>query len=119
MTAARASVAALAALAACAAPPRWQDDVVAALQPARREQRDLVAYFHLPGRDACDRMRAQLGDPAVLGALADGGFLAVGVAGEGRAGLYGAGVGGGDGMGRAVLVADGRCYAARGGPRDP
>ena len=119
MTAARAWLAALAALAACAAPPRWQDDVVAALQQARREQRDLVAYFHLPGRDASDRMRAQLDDPAVLRALADGDFGAVVVDGQARAGLYGAWIGGGEGMGLAVLDADGRCYAARPGPQDP
>jgi hypothetical protein len=119
VSAARALAPALAALAACAAPPRWDDDVVSALQQARRQGRDLVAYFHLPGRDASDRMRAQLDDPQVLAALADGGFVAAVVDGEARAGLYAAWIGGGEGMGLAVLDAEGRCYAARPGPQDP
>lgn len=107
------------ALAACAAPPRWQDDVVVALRDARAAGADLVAYFALPGREASDRMQRQLQDPAVLQALADGGFRAVIVDGDQRKGLYAAWIGGGEGMGLAVLDADGRCYAARPGPQDP
>ncbi|MBM3974225.1 MAG: hypothetical protein FJ301_09025 [Planctomycetes bacterium] len=109
----------VAALAACASPPRWQDDVVVALRDARAAGAELVAYFALPGREASDRMQRQLQDPAVLQALADGGFRAAIVDGDQRKGLYAAWIGGGEGMGLAVLDADGRCYAARPGPQDP
>lgn len=107
-----------AALAACASPPRWQDDVVAALRDARAGGADLVAFFALPGREASDRMQRQLQDPVVLQALADGGFRAAIVDGDERKGLYAAWIGGGEGMGLAVLDAEGRGYAARPGPQD-
>ncbi len=41
-------------LGGCAAAPRWQDDVVAALRLARAAQQELVVYFALPGRAASD-----------------------------------------------------------------
>jgi hypothetical protein len=107
------------ALAACAAAPRWQDDVGTALQQARAAGRDLVVFFALPGRDASDRMQQSLDDPRVLAALGDGDFAAVVVDGNVRSNLYSTWIGGGEGMGIAVLGKDGQCYAARPGPQDP
>lgn len=106
-------------LGGCAAAPRWQDDVVAALRLARAAQQELVVYFALPGRAASDRMQASLTAPVVLDALADGHFLATVADGTARANLYAQWIGGGEGMGIAVLDADGRCHAARPGPQDP
>lgn len=111
--------AAVAAFAACAAAPCWQDDVTLALRQARATGQELVVYFALPGRDASDRMQQSLADPAVLAALGDGGFLAAIADGTTRQNLYSAWIGGGEGMGIAVLDGDGRCYAARPGPQDP
>lgn len=110
---------AVVAFAACAASPRWQDDVTLALRQARATGQELVVYFALPGRDASDRMQQSLADPAVLAALGDGGFLAAIADGTTRQNLYAAWIGGGEGMGIAVLDGDGRCYAARPGPQDP
>jgi len=106
-------------LAACAAAPAWRDDVAVALAAARTEQRELVVYFALRGREASDRMERSLQEPAVGAALAAGGFLAVIADGAERRDLYRAWIGGGEGMGIAVLDAGGRCYAARPGPQDP
>lgn len=106
-------------LAACAVAPRWQDDLQVALSAARAAQQDLVVYFALRGRDASDRMESRLADPAVLAALARGGFAAVACDGSARAMLYKAWIGGGEGMGIAVLDARGVVYAARPGPMDP
>ncbi len=114
-----ATLAGLAGLAACAAAPRWQHDVAAAIGGARSAQQELVVYFALPGRDASDRMQRALDDPAVLAALADGDFAAAVADGGSRASLYREWVGGGEGMGIAVLDGAGRCYAARPGPQDP
>ncbi len=114
-----AALIACAALAACAAAPRWQGDVVEALRDARADGAELVVYFALPGREASDRMQRQLGEPVVLQALADGGFRAAIADADQRKGLYAAWIGGGEGMGIAVLDAEGRCYAARPGPQDP
>jgi len=108
----------LAALAGCTT-VHWQDDVVVALRQARDAQQELVVYFALPSRDASDRMQGSLADPAVLAALADGGFLAAVADGTTRQGLYATWIGGGEGMGIAVLDGQGRCYAARPGPQDP
>lgn len=110
---------ALAVLAACTAAPRWQDDVGIALRDARAAERELVVYFALPGRDASDRMQKSLDDPAVRDALADGGFAAAIADGTARKNLYATWIGGGEGMGIAVLDGKGRCYAARPGPQDP
>ncbi|MBL8754910.1 MAG: hypothetical protein JNK15_16515 [Planctomycetes bacterium] len=107
------------ALAACAAAPRWQDDVGIALRQARDAGQELVVFFALPGREASDRMQQSLGDPQILSALGEGGFAAVVVDGNVRKNLYGTWVGGGEGMGIAVLGTDGQCYAARPGPQDP
>ncbi|MFO1078731.1 MAG: hypothetical protein U1E73_13485 [Planctomycetota bacterium] len=106
-------------LAACAAAPRWQDDLTAALSAARAGHRDLVVFFTLAGRDASDRMQQRLGDPLVLAALADGGFDAVVCDGFVRQNLYKQWVGFGEGMGVAVLDGSGRVYATRPGPQDP
>ena len=120
---ARASAVVLAActalLPSCAVRPEWQQDFTAALSSARRDGRDLVVYFALPGRDASDRMQARLGDEVVIDALQAGGFDAVVVDGVARSRLYGEWIGGGEGMGIAVLDGDGDCYAARPGPQDP
>lgn len=117
MTARAAWLAAL--LGACAAAPAWRDDLSGALLDARAAGRDLVVFFALPGRDASDRMQAQLGEPVVTAALRDGHFLAVTCDGQRRARIYGEWIAGGEGMGIAVLDGDGRCYAARPGPQDP
>lgn len=106
-------------LAACAAPPHWQDDIAVALRASRSTGQDLVVFFALPGRDASDRMQATLADPVVLAALADGEFAATIADGTARANLYATWIGGGEGMGIAVLDGEGRCYAARPGPQDP
>jgi len=109
----------LALLAACAAAPAWRGDLQGALTDARAAGRDLVVFFALPGRDASDRMQGSLGDPAVLAALAAGDFAAVTCDGQQRARLFDQWIGGGEGMGIAVLDGEGRCYAARPGPQDP
>lgn len=106
-------------LAACAAPPHWQDDIAVALRACRGTGQDLVVFFALPGRDASDRMQGTLTDPVVLAALANGEFAATIADGTARANLYATWIGGGEGMGIAVLDGDGRCYAARPGPQDP
>ncbi|MCA8951023.1 MAG: hypothetical protein KDE27_16075 [Planctomycetes bacterium] len=115
----RARHAVLLALAAGCAAPRWQDDVIVALQQARRGGDDLVVFFALDGRDASDRMKARLSEPTVLDALARGGFAAVVADGFARKNLYGEWIGGGEGMGVAVLDGGGEVYAARPGPQDP
>lgn len=108
------------AFAGCAvAPVAWQDDVAAALRSARAARQELVVFFALTGRDASDRMQRSLDAPAVLAALADGGFAAAVADGMARQNLYTTWIGGGEGMGIAVLDGDGRCYAARPGPQDP
>lgn len=109
----------LALVAACTAAPAWQGDLQQALLTARGERRELVVFFALPGRDQSDRMQASLGDPAVLAALAAGDFVAVTCDGQERARLYDEWVGGGEGMGIAVLDGEGRVYAVRPGPQDP
>lgn len=111
-------VAAFAGLTACSS-PRWQTDIAQALSDSRAAAQDLVVYFKLDGRAASDRMTTWLDDPAVLAALADGGFAAVIVDGFARKNLYGEWVGGGEGMGIAVLDGAGEVYAARPGPQDP
>lgn len=115
------ALAGAAALAACAASPRprWQPDLAAALRDVRASQHELVVYFALPGRDASDKMQRSLDAPAVLDALADGGFAATIADGTARQNLYATWIGGGEGMGIAVLDGLGRCYAARPGPQDP
>ena len=105
--------------AGCVAAARWQDDVTLALRDARATGRELVVFFALPGRDASDRMQASLTDATVLAAVAEGGFVAAVADGAVRGNLYAAWIGGGEGMGIAVLDAQGRCYAARPGPQDP
>jgi len=107
------------ALPACHSLPQWQADLPAALSASRQAGQELVVYFALPGRVASDRMHAALADAQVLGALADGGFAAVVADGSLRARLYTDWIGGGEGMGIAVLDAAGMVYAARPGPQDP
>ncbi len=107
------------ALAACAAAPRWDDDVLVALRQARGAQQELVVYFALPGRELSDRMQASLQDGVVLEALGDGGFASAIADANARKNLYTAWIGFGEGMGIAVLDGQGRCYAARPGPQDP
>lgn len=106
-------------LAGCAAAPGWQRDLQPALSAARRTGQDVVVFFALPGRDASDRMQARLDEPVVSAALAAGDFAAVAVDGSERSRLYAEWIGGGEGMGIAVLDAAGQCYAARPGPQDP
>ena len=105
--------------AGCATAPRWRDDLPAALAETRAARQELVVFFALPGRDASDRMRGSLADPPVLDALAAGGFAAAVCDGTEHARLYGEWIGGGEGMGIAVLDGKGRVYAARPGPQDP
>jgi len=112
-------VALLALLAGCATPPEWQHDLTAALSATRQAKQELVVFFALPGREMSDRMQARIDDPVVMAALARGGFAAVVCDGVERKRLYGAWIGGGEGMGIAVLDPDGACYCARPGPQDP
>ncbi|MBX3462526.1 MAG: hypothetical protein KF830_05105 [Planctomycetes bacterium] len=107
--------------AACAGSPGpvWQHDLTAALAAARAQGRSLVVFFARPGADASDRMRASLDDPAVVAALARGGFAAVVADAAERARLYAEWVGYGEGFGIAVLDGEGRVLAARPGPQDP
>lgn len=114
-----AGVAAAMLLGGCAAAPRWQDDLQLALSQTRARGQDLVVFFALAGRDASDRMQGNLTAPAVLDALAAGGFAAVVCDGFVRQGLYKQWVGFGEGMGIAVLDGDGRVLATRPGPQDP
>lgn len=106
-------------LAGCAALPTWQADLPQALAAARRAGQDLVVYFALQGREASDRMQGRLQEPVVRAALRAGGFAAVQCDGSARANLYAQWIGGGEGMGIAVLDGAGRVYAARPGPQDP
>lgn len=103
--------------AACAS-ARWQTELQPALSAARARRQDLVVFFALPGRDASDRMQASLTDPQVLAALAAGRFAAVIADGAQRDRLYAQWIGGGEGMGIAVLDGQGEVYAARPGPQD-
>lgn len=105
----------LALLASCAAPPVWRGDLDAGL----RSGREVVVFFTMPGREMSDRMQARIEAPVIMDALARGRFSAVIVDGVARRRLYGAWIGGGEGMGIAVLGADGTVYCARPGPQDP
>lgn len=114
------SVLVVAALAtSCVAPPEWRDDVPSVLQETRRNGQELCVFFALPGRVQSDRMQARIGEPCVMDALAEGSFAAVVADGVERKRLYGEWIGGGEGMGIAVLDGLGYCYAARPGPQDP
>ncbi|MCK5943790.1 MAG: hypothetical protein KAI24_17530, partial [Planctomycetes bacterium] len=106
-------------LSGCATPPAWQGDLTAALSSSRRVGRELVVFFALPGREQSDRMQARLDDPVVMRALQRGDFAAVVCDGVERKRLYGAWIGGGEGMGVAVLDGEGAVYCARPGPQDP
>lgn len=106
-------------LAGCAAPPEWQNDLGAALVEARRAGREVVVFFALSGREMSDRMQARIEDPLIMSALARGRFVAVVCDGVERKRLYGAWIGGGEGMGVAVLDSAGAVYCARPGPQDP
>lgn len=103
----------------CAAAPEWQREFQPALSNSRAAAQDLAVFFALPGRDASDRMESRLSDPVVIEALAAGEFAAVIVDGIERKRMYREWVGGGEGMGMAVLDGQGYCYAARPGPQDP
>jgi tetratricopeptide (TPR) repeat protein len=106
-------------LAACSAPASWSTEAAVTLRAARDAGADTVVYFALPGRDHSDRMERQaLRDPAVLAALARGGFLALRIDGFAQQRLYDAWIGGGEGMGLCVLDGGGRPYACRPGPQD-
>ena len=109
----------LALLAACAAPPRWQQDLNVALREARRAGREVVVFFALPGRELSDRMEARIDHPVIMNAIGRSGFAAVRCDGVARKRLYGAWIGGGEGMGVAVLDRQGAVYCARPGPQDP
>lgn len=111
-------LAALCLLAGCTSIPPWQDDLQRALADARGRQ-DLVVYFALKGRDVSDRMQQRLDDPVIGAAMRDGNFAAVVCDGSARASLYTQWIGGGEGMGIAVLDRAGKVYAARPGPQDP
>ncbi|MEO6595322.1 MAG: hypothetical protein ABIP94_11265 [Planctomycetota bacterium] len=115
----RCAVALAGLAAACAVSPSWQTELQPALASAREDACDLVVYFALPGREASDRMQASLADPIVGEALRAGNFAAVIADGSERERLYATWIGGGEGMGIAVLNATGRVYAARPGPQDP
>ncbi len=105
--------------AACATSSGWQRDLPDTLSSARKRQQEVVVFFALPGRDASERMQRRLSEPVVLDALAGGGFAAVISDGIARKNLYSTWVGGGEGMGIAVLDGNGQVYAARPGPQDP
>jgi hypothetical protein len=107
-------------LPACQAAPAWSSDELPTLARARAAHRDLVVYFALPGRDLSEKMEQQtLRAPEVLAALQDGGFDSLRVDAFVRQKLYQQWIGGGEGMGIAVLDGNGLVYAARPGPQDP
>ncbi|MCU0865245.1 MAG: hypothetical protein MUC36_15790 [Planctomycetes bacterium] len=106
-------------LVGCASAPAWQPSLDVALRAARAEGRELVVYFALPGRDLSERMQRTLHEPSIGRELSAGGFAAALADGVEQRRLYAAWVGFGEGMGIAVLGADGQCYAARPGPMDP
>lgn len=106
-------------LAGCAAPPEWRSDFDEVLSEARQGGQELAVFFALPGRAASEFMMSRLSDPIVMDALAAGGFAAAIADGVKQKRLYGAWVGGGEGMGMAVVDGKGYCYAARPGPQDP
>ncbi len=108
----------LSALLPACASARWQTELHPALSAARSHAQDLVVFFALPGREASDRMQASLTEAPVLAALAAGGFAAVIADGAARDRLYAQWIGGGEGMGIAVLDGQGVVYAARPGPQD-
>jgi hypothetical protein len=93
--------------------------VAAALPAAQAAGQELVVFFALAGRPASERMQAGLQDPEVLAALRAGRFATAIADGTARADLFAAWLAGREGMGIAVLDAEGRCYAARPGPQDP
>lgn len=107
-------------LLACAgAPPLWTDDVPQGLARTRSAGTDTVVFFALPGREASDRMeRMALRDPGVLAAMAEGGLASVRADGFERKRLYADWIGSGEGMGIAVVGADGQVIGARPGPQD-
>lgn len=109
------SFALLALLASCVSPPEWRGDLDAAL----RSGREVVVFFSMRGREMSDRMLANIDDPLIMRALDRGRFAAVVVDAVKRRRLYGAWIGGGEGMGIAVLDDDGAVYCARPGPQDP
>jgi tetratricopeptide (TPR) repeat protein len=104
-------------LAACAL-PRWQDELLPALAAARAAGRDLVVHF---ATDAADGPAAAAGldEPAVLQALARGGFQAVRCAASANGRLWAEWAGYGPGAGIAVVDASGQPWAARPGPPHP
>lgn len=105
--------------AACAVPVPWRADLPAALADARRDGRDVVAFFAMPGRDQSDAMdRGALRSEPVLAALARNGFQSVWLDSKTHGRLYAQWIGGTEGLGVCVVDADGRPYAVRPGPQD-
>ena len=79
-----------------------------------------AVFFALPGRELSDRMQQRsLHAPAVLQQLATANYRTATLDGFANANRYTAWIGGGEGMGIAILDPQGRCYAARPGPQDP
>lgn len=105
--------------AGCATPPEWHRDVPNALTAARKTGREVIVYFALRGHDASDLMESQLTDPVILDALSRRDFDAIIADGVVLKRLYKEWIGGGEGMGVAVLDGNGYCYGARPGPQDP
>ena len=107
-------------VASCVAPPPpWTTELTTARVRSRDEGRDLVVFFALLGREQSDRMEAELSDPAVLAALLGGEFESLRLDGFAQQRLYSEWIGGGEGMGLAVLDPRGVVYCARPGPLDP
>ena len=97
----------------------WTSDLTSARVRSRDDGRDLVVFFALPGREQSDRMEIALLDPVVLAALQRGEFESLRLDGFAQQRLYNDWIGGGEGMGLAVLDPRGVAYCARPGPLDP
>ncbi len=108
------------ALAACAAPPQpWASEAAGVRAAAQAQGAELVLFFAIEGREQSDRMEQQaLRDAQVLQALRDGGFRSLRLDGIAERDLFRRSIGGAEGMGIAVLDAEGQVYAARPGPQD-
>ena len=105
--------------AACSSPLPWATQALPTLAAAKAHHAAVVIYFALPGRDLSDRMELEsLGAAEVLAALREQDFYSLRLDGFEHQRLYGAHVGGGEGMGLCVVDRDGQVFAARPGPQD-
>lgn len=105
-------------LTACAAAPRWGDDLGEAMRAARSNGVDAVVFFRRDGAPESDRTVPQLADARVGAALAAGDWVAACVDATNHERLLPEWVGGRDGFGFAIVDAAAQPWAARPGPLD-